>query len=230
MILYGKQPIFYALQVYSDCIEEFYLAKELPKSLFLQLANLKKPIKRINSKKAQALARGGNHQGILAKIIPPSESSLQELKQKQSLLVLCGISDVGNIGSIFRSAYALGIGGIVIDTILSQSAQEGVLRSSSGTFLDMPFGFSTHLLDWINELKSAEFTLWGADMQGENQCENVNGKWVLFLGSESQGLSGRLKHKMDKMLSIKMEHHFDSLNVAVAAGILIDRIRNARKN
>ena len=81
----------------------------------------------------------------------------------------------------------------------------------------------------LNELKNADFTLIGADMQGQERIENPQ-KWALFLGSESVGLSARLKHKLDTMLSIKMEHHFDSLNVAVATGILIDRINYAGKH
>ncbi len=69
MIIYGKQPILYILHTNASCIEEIYLAKELPKDIFKQLARLDKPIKRVDMKKAQALAHGGNHQGILASII-----------------------------------------------------------------------------------------------------------------------------------------------------------------
>ncbi|WP_279386272.1 RNA methyltransferase substrate-binding domain-containing protein, partial [Helicobacter cinaedi] len=66
MIIYGKQPILYAIETCPCSITEFYLAKELPRDLFSQLAKLDKPIKRVDNKKAQALSRGGNHQGILA--------------------------------------------------------------------------------------------------------------------------------------------------------------------
>lgn len=229
MIIYGKQPILYILHTNASCIEEIYLAKELPKDIFKQLARLDKPIKRVDMKKAQALARGGNHQGILASIIPPSPLSLNDLKSKDSLLVLYNVTDVGNIGSIFRTAYALGVGGVVIClSNLSQKAIESIARLSSGAFLHMPYGVFPHIFDIINELKNADFMLIGADMQGQESC-NVKKKWALFLGSESEGLSARLKHKLDTILSIKMEHHFDSLNVAVATGILIDRIKNARK-
>ncbi|WP_334091569.1 23S rRNA (guanosine(2251)-2'-O)-methyltransferase RlmB, partial [Helicobacter typhlonius] len=183
----------------------------------------------LDSKKAQALARGGNHQGILARITPPNPASFEELKSKDSLLVLCEISDVGNIGSIFRTAYALGVGGVIISLpSLSQKALESIARLSSGAFLHMPYGVFSHIFDIINELKNANFMLLGADMQGQEHCE-IEKKWALFLGSESQGLSGRLKHKLDTMLSIKMAHDFNSLNVSVATGILIDRINNAKR-
>lgn len=228
MIIYGKQPILYAMQSCPQCIEEIYVAKTLPKEIFATLRALNVPISRLDSQKAQALARGGNHQGILARVVPPTPMSLNELKDKDSLLVLDGVSDVGNIGSIFRTAYALNVGGIIICLpSLSQKALESIARLSSGAFLQLPYGVFTHILNVLNELKNAHFTLIGADMKG---CEYAvkTKKWALFIGSEGRGLSARLKHKLDTLLSIQMAHHFDSLNVAVATGILIDRIHYAR--
>lgn len=228
VIIYGKQPVFYAIQRQVD-IEEIYLAKEMPREVFSQLVRLNKPIKRLDSKKAQALAHGGNHQGILAKIAPLIPETLENLKEKDSLLVLCGVSDVGNIASICRTAYALGVGGLVICLpSLSQKAIESIVRLSSGALLSMPYGVFPNTLDVCNELKNAQFALMGADSRGNGEIGTNITKWALFLGSEFEGLSGRLKHKLDTILSIKMEHHFDSLNVAVVAGILIDRICNAR--
>lgn len=228
MIIYGKQPVLYAIQRQVD-IEEIYLAKEMPREVFSQLARLNKPIKRLDSKKAQGLARGGNHQGILAKIAPLVPETLENLKQKDSLLVLCGVSDVGNIASICRTAYALGVGGLVVCLpSLSEKAVESIIRLSSGALLSMPYGVFPNALDVCNELKNAQFALMGADSRGEGKIEPNTTKWALFLGSESEGLSGRLKHKLDTILAIEMKHRFDSLNVAVVAGILIDRICYAR--
>lgn len=228
MIIFGKQPVMYALQTCPWRFEEIYLAKELARQDFLPLSKLDKPIKRIDSKKAQALAHGGNHQGILVKLTPPQEESLQSLKTRRSLLVLCGISDVGNIGSIFRTAYAMGVEGVaIILPSLSPKAREGIARLSSGAFLSLPYGVFSNVLDVAHELKEEGFTLLGADMEGKGSIQAPQ-KWALFLGSESQGLSARLKHKLDTILSIKMHHSFDSLNVAVATGILLDRITHAR--
>lgn len=226
MILYGRQPVLYALETCAWRIEEIYLGKEIPKKDFSYLNSFHKPIKKIDSKKAQALARGGNHQGILARIVAPEPLSFREIKERDSLVVLCGISDVGNIGSIVRSSYSLGVEALLLPP-LSQKALEGVVRLSSGAFLSMPFAFCENPLDAAHELKEAGFYLMGADMKGEESVLK-NEKWALFLGSESSGLSARLKHKLDRMVAIKMSRDFDSLNVAVAAGILIDRICHAQ--
>lgn len=225
MIIYGKQVVLYAVQKNPKIIEELYVAKELEKALFNQLAKVGVKIIRVDSKKAQALARGGNHQGILAKIAPLKMGEKKELFAMKKLVVLCGISDVGNIGSIVRSAYALGVEGMVFCGELSEKAMEGVIRSSAGAMLDFYYFCTPHCLELIHELKEAKFVCYGADMGGE-EISNVqrSEKWALFLGSEGEGLGKKIIQKMDKIISIEMKNNFDSLNVGVAAGILMHRL------
>lgn len=225
MIIYGKQVVLYAIQKNPKIIQELYVAKELEKALFNQLVKVGVKIIRVDSKKAQALARGGNHQGILAKIAPLRAGEKKELFAMKKLVVLCGISDVGNIGSIVRSAYALGVEGMVFCGELSEKAMEGVIRSSAGAMLDFFFFCTPHCLELIHELKEAKFMCYGADMGGEevSRIEN-NEKWALFLGSEGEGLGKKIIQKMDKIISIEMKNNFDSLNVGVAAGILMHRL------
>lgn len=225
MIIYGKQVVLYAIQKNPKIIQELYVAKELEKALFNQLVKVGVKIIRVDSKKAQALARGGNHQRILAKIAPLRAGEKKELFAMKKLVVLCGISDVGNIGSIVRSAYALGVEGMVFCGELSEKAMEGVIRSSAGAMLDFFFFCTLHCLELIHELKEAKFVCYGADMGGEevSRIEN-NEKWALFLGSEGEGLGKKIIQKMDKIISIEMKNNFDSLNVGVAAGILMHRL------
>ena len=136
-------------------------------------------------------------------------------------VVLCGITDVGNIGSIIRSAYALGIDGIVLCGV-KNIALEGVFRSSVGSFLHMPFCVVENALDVIATFKDVGIKCLGADMNGERieECK-IDGKWALFLGSEGDGLGRKIMGKLDTILSIKMREGFHSLNVGVAAGILM---------
>ncbi|MDO7252945.1 23S rRNA (guanosine(2251)-2'-O)-methyltransferase RlmB [Helicobacter cappadocius] len=224
MIVYGKQVVMYLLQYHPQKIEEIYLAKEIEPKLFSMMAKNNRVILRVDNKKAQALARGGNHQGFLAKIIPPTHTPIKDIKKFNRLLILCGITDVGNIGAIFRSAYCLGVEGIVLG--LSESiSYEGVLRSSVGAMLDIPFCISKNVLEIINELKNEGFCCYGADMKGENIQEvSIKNKWALFLGNEGAGLNRKILSKLDKIVSIKIKNDFNSLNVSVAAGILINRM------
>ncbi|MDE5603216.1 MAG: RNA methyltransferase, partial [Helicobacter sp.] len=186
-----------------------------------------KPIIKLDTKKAQALAKGGNHQGYLLEITPLKPIDFTLVKTMDFIVVLCGVNDVGNIGSIIRTSYALGVDCIVICGI-KDFKQEGVFRASAGAFLQMPFCLVHNPLNVANELKQEGFTLYGADIQGNNEIFSVSYKKALFLGSENQGLSKRIIAKMDSILTISMQREFDSLNVSTAGAILIDRIINGR--
>lgn len=232
MIVFGKQCFEYVVERAPTQIQEIYLSKEIEKSLFKRLQKLCVPILRIDNKKAQSLAHGRNHQGMFARIETIKITPMQTLLDMQSLIVLCGMSDIGNIGAIVRSAYALGVGGVILSDreTLQTQALEGVFRASSGALLDMPFGFYKSSLDVANEAKMRNFTLIGAGKSTEaKHLESKPNKWALFIGRENIGLSNKLINKLDSILHIPMHNGFDSLNASVAAGILIDRIQHIKK-
>lgn len=169
MIVFGKQPVSYVLAHHKEKIQEIYVAKDLPKDQFARLKQTHKPIKILDFKKAQALAHGRNHQGVLLQIMYEPSKDIRPMLELDTLVILCGLSDVGNIGAIVRSAYALGAAGVVLcDVNLQKNALEGIMRSSAGALLDMPFCVIPRALDCINELKMADFRLFGADMAGES--------------------------------------------------------------
>ncbi|CAM2781607.1 23S rRNA (guanosine(2251)-2'-O)-methyltransferase RlmB [Helicobacter burdigaliensis] len=225
MIIYGKQIVMYVAKEYPSLCEEIYLAKEIEKSNFNLLKKLGKPILKLDNKKAQALAHGGNHQGYLAKITPPLQTPFKELKRANFLLVLSGVSDVGNIGSLFRSAYALGVDGIVVCE-LKDLKLEGVIRTSAGAMFGMPFCVVQNTLDVAHELKESGFSLLGTSLEQKGGEKDIGFKKALFLGSEDRGLSKKTLAKMDVCLNIPMKNGFNSLNVGVAGAILMDRMIN----
>lgn len=222
MIVYGKQVVLYILKQHPKLIKTIYLTKELEPKLFKKFSDVGVKIIKPDPKKAQSLARGGNHQGFLLEIEPFGFSKINDIKQSEFLVVLDGLSDVGNIGAIIRSCYALGVDGVVVCGIKNFQA-EGVVRTSAGAMLDMNVAVYNSSVDLANELKQKEFTLIGAAMDGENlkEISTISGKKALFLGNESQGLSNKLQQKLDQKVAIKMKNDFDSLNVSVAAAILI---------
>ena len=227
MVVYGKRIVELILAQHQERIINIYLAKEIDKAFFNRLKKTQKPILRLDSKKAQAMAKGGNHQGYLLEIEPIAPLEFSAIKAMGFVLVLCGISDVGNLGALFRSAYVLGVDGIVICG-LKELKQEGVLRASAGAMLDMPFAVVHNALDVANELKFAGFKLYGTSLDGSNALPASEGKKALFLGSEGEGLSPKLLKKMDENLTILQKRAFDSLNVSTAGAILMDRIINGR--
>ncbi len=225
MTVYGKQIFFYVTQNYPELIEEIYLAKDIDKKIFSKIAKLDKKIIKLDSKKAQGLAKGGNHQGFLLKMRDIELIDVKELKESSFLLILVGITDVGNIGAIIRSAYALGVDGVIISGINSFSF-EGVLRSSSGAALDMPISIFKNTLSLVNELKQSGFMHYGAHMDGEDVRDmTFESKRVLVLGSEGEGIPNKILKMCDKKIKVKMQREFNSLNVSAAAAILCDRMR-----
>lgn len=225
MIVYGKQIFLYILEKHPQIINEFMLSKEIDKKLFSQLTRVGKKIIKLDNKKAQALAQGGNHQGFFLDIEELQFADIAEIKKTNFIVVLDGLTDVGNIGAITRTAYSLGVDAIVVSGVKSLKTQ-AIIRSSSGAMLDMPFCLYPNSLDIANELKQTGFSLVGAHMDGEDlDSFNANSdKIALFLGSEGRGLSKRVVNKLDFKVSIKMVREFDSLNVSVAAGILIYKL------
>jgi len=112
MIIYGKQVCFYALEQKEDKIQTVYVAKKniLPQALFHKYHD---KIKFLEEKWAQSMAKGGNHQGILVEMSAFKETTFSEVKNSGFIVVLDGLTDVGNIGAIVRSAYALGADAII---------------------------------------------------------------------------------------------------------------------
>ncbi|WP_417326747.1 23S rRNA (guanosine(2251)-2'-O)-methyltransferase RlmB [Halarcobacter sp.] len=222
MIIYGKQVVLYVLDKHPDLIEEVMFSKELEPKLFKRFAKLDKQIIKLDNKKAQSMARGGNHQGFFLRLKDFQTTGLKEIKNSKFIVVLDGLTDVGNIGAICRTAYSLGVDAIIASNV-KQLNYEGIARTSSGALFDMSFCQTQNVLDVVNELKQNNFTLMGASMDGENlkEFKNENEKTALFLGSEGFGLSNKVVKKLDNKVSIEMSNSFDSLNVSVAGGILI---------
>jgi len=225
MIIFGKQPVNYLIEKHPAKIKTLFISKDLDKKEYSRLMRMDFEVKRIPENAAQSMSKSGNHQGFLAEVDELVLHDLKDLHKAKFVLVLAGITDMGNMGAIIRSAYALGIDAVVISGIKQFSA-EGLVRSSSGAAFDMPLVHVHNLYDLMNELKLDGFTLYGASMNGQDvrnvKCEN---KRALIMGSEGFGIPSRAMKKLDVEVSIQMENNFDSLNVSVASAILMDRMR-----
>lgn len=228
MILYGKQVVLYLLEKHKDLIEEIFLSKEIDNKLFSKFAKLNKKIHKIDNQKAQALAKGGNHQGLIVKIKEFEYAKLKDIKNMNFIVVLDGLTDVGNIGAIARTAYSLGVQGLIASNIKTIN-NSGAIRTSAGALLDLPFCIHPRSIDLASELIDAGFTLIGATMDGVDLKKygkiKSDDKVALFLGNEGEGISPKVAKKLDLKVSIKMQNEFNSLNVSSAAAILIYNLK-----
>jgi 23S rRNA (guanosine2251-2'-O)-methyltransferase len=225
MLIYAKQPIYYLINHYPNKIKTLYLAKEVEKKEYSRLMKMGFEIKRIPNEAAVKMSKNANHQGFLAEVEDYQLYDFKTFLDKEFVLVLAGLTDVGNIGAIVRSAYALGVDAIVLCGVKRVNI-EPLLRTSTGALFDMPFAIEQNIHNVLNDLKMSGFHSYGADMGGIDirQAQIVK-KRVLVLGNEGEGLTKRVSSKLDTIVSIKMAHDFDSLNVSVAGAILMDRMR-----
>ena len=225
MIVYGKQIFFYILKRHLNLIKKIYLSKRVDGKIFGSLKKLNVPILNIDNKKAQSLSRGGNHQGFLVEIEDFKFSNKDILKDAKFVVLLYGVTDIGNIGSIIRTSYALGVDALVISNV-KQIRAEGFIRTSSGAALDLPIVLYPNGYDILNELKMDGFTVYATSFDGVDvRGMSFDEKKVLVLGSEGEGLPNKLCKKSNYLVKIQMQRDFDSLNVSAAAAILIDRMR-----
>ena len=223
MIIYGKQLFLHILNKRPQILEEIYLSKECDKKLFSKICGIGKKIIRVDNQKAQSLARGGNHQGFLANVSEFEFSDIAELKKLNFIAILYGISDVGNIGAIARSAYALGCEGLVI--VAKSINMQGVLRSSSGAAYEIPIAIFEDGLSLLNELKQFGFKIYATASNGKNVKEmKFAGKRALVMGSEGEGIPQKALAKYDECIGIKLKEGWDSLNVSAAFAIICDRM------
>ncbi|MDF1882269.1 23S rRNA (guanosine(2251)-2'-O)-methyltransferase RlmB [Sulfurimonas sp. MAG313] len=226
MIIYGKQPVYYLIEKHPSKVKTVFVSKELDKKEYSRLMRMDFELKRIPDNAAQSMSKTGNHQGFLAEVDDLELYDLKDLSKPEFVLVLAGITDMGNMGAIIRSAYGLGIDAIVVTGVKHFQA-ENVVRSSAGAAYDMPIVHEHNLYDVMNELKLDGFTLYGATMDGEDiRHVKCTAKRALIMGNEAQGIPTRAIKKLDIAVSIEMANDFDSLNVSVASAILMDRMRN----
>ena len=227
MIIYGKQLFLHLLNRHPQKFIRIILAKECEKEIFKKIAATGVKIERADAKKAQALARGGNHQGFLAEVEEFGFGDLASVKDDKFVPILYGLTDVGNIGAIMRSAYALGADSVIV--VANNLNMAGVVRASSGAAYELNVVKAADGLGVLNELKQSGFEIYAASADGTNFKElKLGAKNALVMGNEEEGIPARALKKCDCAVSIKMREGWDSLNVSAAFAILCDGILNGR--
>ena len=155
--------------------------------------------------------------------------SLNEKKEQLLILILDGITDPHNLGAILRSADQFGVDLVVFPEKRSVSINATVAKVSVGAHAWVPTLQVTNIARTIEELQKSGFWVYGADMGGGTAAEtDLKGRTALVMGSEGNGISRLIRDKCDTMVSIPTSGHVDSLNVSVAAGILMYEVIRQR--
>ena len=170
-----------------------------------------------------------NHQGIVAYTAGVEYCEIsdildlaQERGEKPFVVVLDGVEDPHNLGSIIRSADCAGAHGVILGKHRNAPVTAAAVKSSAGASEHMLIARVVNISAALEELKAAGLWIAGADMGGENMYrQDMTGAFALVIGNEGEGLSRLVRERCDYLVSIPMRGHVDSLNAGVAAGILL---------
>lgn len=186
-------------------------------------------ISQVPKSKLDLLADRQNHQGVVLAVAAYEYAELDDLfaaaKAKDEapfFLILDGIEDPHNLGSIMRTADAAGVHGIIIPKRRAVQLTATVAKTSTGAIEYVPVVRVTNLAQTIAELKERGLWIFGTDMAGQDyRTWDANGPTTLVIGNEGKGISPLIKRACDGMLTIPMVGHVQSLNASVAASLLI---------
>lgn len=166
-----------------------------------------------------------DHQGIVAEVEPfPYVGGSELLGIDNALvIVLDQVQDPRNLGAVCRSAEAAGAAGVVIPDRRAAAVTAATAKASAGAVEHLMIARVRNISDWIAEAKDAGFWVWGADGRAEQAPWQVDltGKTALVLGTEEKGLRPRVAENCDGLIAIPQSGRVDSLNVSVAAGVMI---------
>ena len=229
MIIYGRRSIKEALQNNLDIQKVFVKknAKNLEKIIF-ELNRKKIPISFVPLVKLDKLTKG-NHQGVVCQVSPIKTKSLEYLDEflqnstTVKILILDGVTDTRNFGSIIRNAECFGVDGIIISKTGSAPINDEVVKTSSGAIFNIQIFKVDHLIDAILILKDQKFNILGADEKSMKSLTEIKikKKTAIILGSEGKGISYSVLKNCDERFKIPITGKIESLNVAVASGIIL---------
>ena len=177
------------------------------------------------------MSRTHNHQGVIASVAPHDYADLDEIiaKCKQEgrsalLVALDEIKDAYNLGSILRISDCCGVDGVIIPERRSVTLDSTVAKASAGAIEYVPVARVTNLAQTLTKLKEKEnFWVCGTDMDADYEYHDADysGNLVVVIGSEGDGMRDGVRKCCDFTVSIPMSGHVNSLNAAVAAGVVL---------
>lgn len=183
-----------------------------------------------DKKQMEEMAQNENYQGVIA-IVPPFEyceiddilQTAKERNEEPFVLILDGIEDPHNLGSIIRTAETAGVHGIIIPKRRAAGVNSTVNKVSAGAVEHMNVARVTNISDSINELKEKGLWICGTDISTDKYYYNQDyrGPIGIVIGNEGKGISDKVKKNCDFLVKIPMKGKVTSLNASVSTGIIV---------
>lgn len=235
--LCGVGPVLEALRAENRPVERITIAEGVPRARLRQLLQLAGaagvPVRRASRFELDRLAEGIHHQGVVASIAAARYRDTDELldqladsvgTEKPPLaIVLDGIEDPRNLGAIIRTAECAGAHGIFVPERRAVGLTEVVAKTAAGALEYVPVAQAANIVRLTEGLKQRG--IWTIGTCAEATLDYTAWDWTqpsaIFLGSEGQGLRRLVRESCDALVRIPLYGHIESLNVSVAAGVIL---------
>ncbi|MBA2661190.1 MAG: 23S rRNA (guanosine(2251)-2'-O)-methyltransferase RlmB [Bradymonadaceae bacterium] len=236
MLIYGVHPCEEMLQNRPDRV----LAIQIARADSPNLAKIRelaarhaKVITRVEPAALDALAEGGNHQGVVLETAPFNYAHLDELlakladKPRACFVVLEQVQDPGNLGAILRSAAAMGVDAVLIPKDRAVAVTPAVIRASAGLAYSVAVARVTNVARSLQTLREHNFWAVAATAEGATDLWDIDldMRVALVLGGEHGGIRRLVAENCDFRARIPMAQGVESLNVASAASIFLYELR-----
>lgn len=221
MRVYGKNVAKEILQK-PKTIKKAYIYENFNDNEILeQLKKAGIPCKFLDKKSLDDIEEG-NHQGIILEIDDYKYTFLDELLDRDIIIILDHLEDPHNFGAIIRTCEAAGINSIIISKDRSVKVNATVMKTSAGTLENVDICMVSNIVNAIKTLKDNGFWIIGTDMEGTDYRKiDYKGKIAIVIGNEGKGLSRLTEENCDFVAKIPMYGTVNSLNASVAAALVI---------
>lgn len=229
-VITGRHAVKELLRTDSD-INKILLQETVNKHQvkdILDLAKKKKiVVQTVHKNKIDGLTKE-RHQGVAALVSAHEYTPLEELLSKvegkrANIIILDGLEDPHNLGSILRTCDAAGFDGVIIPKRRSVQLTDTVAKTSTGAIEHVPVVRVTNINQTIDKLKTFGFWVIGSDGSGDMDYRDITAEssTALIVGNEGQGISKKTLEKCDFVVKIPMSGSITSLNVSVSAALLM---------
>ena len=177
------------------------------------------------------LAGSAAHQGVVAMGAAAKYAQIEAAEKSELVVVLDGVEDPHNLGAIIRTAHAAGAGSIIIPERRAAGVTDVVAKAAAGALEHLPIVRVTNINRSLESLKQRGFWIYGLDERGASDYDRTeySTPTAFVLGSEGKGLHEQVRKHCDETIRIPMSGKISSLNVSVAAGVVLFEWKRRRK-
>ena len=229
-LVYGRRPVREAIRGPREVRELWATERALRAEPWLRDSGVR--VQRKPERELNAEAGTTDHQGVLARVEPFRYADAHELAAGDAplLAVLDSVTDPRNLGAVIRCADGAGANGVVLPAHNSARVTPTVVHASAGAAEHLPVAVVKNLARYLGEIKGPRLWIWAAAGDAETSMwdADLSGGAVFVLGAEGKGLRPLVRRTCDDAVRIPLAGEVESLNVSVAAALLLYEARRRR--